>query len=103
MKYVDVAHLHDLSADRGLAVTVDDARIALFIVDGQVYAIDDRCPHAGASLAAGELCDGEVICTRHGAMFDVRSGEVVGPPADQDVATWPVRVTDGRIEIGIEP
>lgn len=101
MDYVGVAQLSDLPVDRGHVVTVGDAPIALFLVDGQVYAIDDRCPHAGASLGAGELCDGEVVCTRHGAMFDVRSGEVVGPPAEDDVATWPVRVVDGRIEIGI--
>jgi 3-phenylpropionate/trans-cinnamate dioxygenase ferredoxin subunit len=100
MEYVDVANLSDLPADRGYLVSVDDSPIALFLVEGQVYAVDDRCPHAGASLATGELCDGEVVCPRHGAMFDVRSGEAVGPPAEEDIRSWPVRVIDGRIEIG---
>lgn len=101
MKYVGVAALADLPVDGGYLVTVENSKIALFLVDGQVYAIDDECPHAGASLATGDLCDGEVICPRHGAMFDVRSGEAVGPPAEDDVTSWPVRVVDGRIEIGI--
>ena len=79
----------------------DGTPIAVFLVDGEVYAIDDSCPHAGASLSTGDLCDGEVICPRHGTMFDVRSGEAVGPPAEDDVRTWPVRIVDGRIEIGI--
>lgn len=100
MKYVDVAQLSDLPADRGYLVSVGDSPIALFLVEGEVYAVDDRCPHAGASLATGELCDGEVVCPRHGAMFDVRSGEAVGPPAEGDITSWPVRVIDGRIEIG---
>jgi 3-phenylpropionate/trans-cinnamate dioxygenase ferredoxin subunit len=101
MKFVVVAQLCELSTDRGYPVMVDDSPIALFLVDGQVHAIDDRCTHAGASLAAGAVCDGEITCPRHGAVFDVRSGEAIGPPAQDDVGTWPVRVIDGRVEIGI--
>ncbi|MBX9638561.1 MAG: non-heme iron oxygenase ferredoxin subunit [Mycobacteriaceae bacterium] len=102
MKYVVVAQLSQLSTGRGYPVMVDKSAVALFLVDERVHAIDDRCTHAGASLAAGEVCDGEVTCPRHGAVFDVRSGEAIGPPAEDDVATWPVRVVDGRVEIGIE-
>lgn len=101
MNYVSVARVEDLREDRGFLVTVAGTPLALFLLEGRVYAIDDRCPHAGASLASGELCDGEVVCPRHGAMFDVRSGEAVGPPAEDDVTTWPVRVVDGVIEIGV--
>ncbi len=99
MTYVEVAKLSDLSADRGHLVSVEESPVALFLVEGQVYAIDDRCPHAGASLATGDLCDGAVVCPRHGAMFDVCSGEALGPPAEEDVKSWRVRVTDGRVEI----
>lgn len=102
MKYVVVAQLTELSETHGHRVTVEDSTIALFLVDGQVHAIDDRCTHAGASLATGEVCDGEITCPRHGAVFDVRSGEAIGPPAEDDVATWPVRVVDGHVEIEIE-
>ena len=101
MEYVDVGEFADLRSDRGYLVIADGNPIAVFLVDGEVYAIDDSCPHAGASLSTGDLCDGEVICPRHGAMFDVRSGEAVGPPAEDDVRTWPVRIVDGHIEIGI--
>ena len=101
MKYVRAARLEDLTAEHGYLAEVDGARIALFLVDGQVYAIDDRCTHAGASLATGEVCDGEVTCPRHGAIFDVRTGEAVGTPAEEDVSTWPVRVVDGHVEIEV--
>ncbi|MHA7649390.1 Rieske (2Fe-2S) protein [Mycobacterium sp. ML4] len=101
MKYVVVAELTELPADRGHTVTVAGSPVALFLVDGQIHAIDDRCTHAGASLAAGLLCDGEITCPRHGAIFDVRSGQAIGPPAEDDVATWPARIVDGHVEIGI--
>lgn len=102
MKYVAVAQLCELSADRGYPVMIDDSPIALFLVDGQIHAIDDRCTHAGAALAASEVCDGAITCPSHGAVFDVCTGEALGPPAEDNLATWPVRVVDGQVEIGLE-
>lgn len=102
MKYIPVAELSELSTETGHPVMVGDTRVALFLVDDEVCAISDRCTHAMASLAAGEVCDGEVTCPRHGAIFDLRTGEAVGPPAEDDVQVWKVRVVDGSVEIETE-
>lgn len=71
----EVAKISDIPDDRGLRVQIDRKFIALFKVEGQVYAINAICPHAGAFLDMGWLDDHTVICPLHGWDFDVRSGE----------------------------
>jgi nitrite reductase/ring-hydroxylating ferredoxin subunit len=65
--YVKVADAADLPPGRAMAVTVADKRIALFAVDGILFAIDDTCTHRGGPLSEGELKDGIVTCPWHGA------------------------------------
>jgi 3-phenylpropionate/trans-cinnamate dioxygenase ferredoxin subunit len=76
--------------------------VALFHVDGRLYAIDDSCPHAGASLAMAKLDGTTVTCRAHGLRFDLGSGCMRGG-AGLQVRTYPVRVRDGRIEVDIAP
>jgi nitrite reductase/ring-hydroxylating ferredoxin subunit len=73
----------------------EEKSLALFNVDGQVFAIDDSCPHQGASLWGGRL-DGRVIqCGAHGLRFDLRSGCLLNS-TQVKVATYPVDVVDGQ-------
>jgi len=80
-------------------VDVDGAQIAVFNVDGQYYAIEDVCTHDGGILTGGPVEKDEVICPRHGARFCVRTGEALSPPAFEPVATLPVRVEDGIVQV----
>jgi len=74
--------------------------IALFNVEGELLAIDDSCPHQGASLCGGRL-DGRLIqCTAHGLRFDLRSGYLLNSTALK-VARYPVEVVDGQAFIVI--
>jgi len=66
-------------------VEVKGEQIALFNVDSQFFALDNTCTHRGGPLADGEVSGHEVTCPWHGATFDVRTGEVVGPPAQRAV------------------
>ena len=70
-------------------------QIALFKVDSQFFALDNTCTHRG-----GPLADGEVTCP-HRATFDVRTGEVVGPPAQRAAVRYGVRVTGTDIEVEV--
>jgi nitrite reductase/ring-hydroxylating ferredoxin subunit len=76
-------------------------KIALFNVDGDYCAISDTCTHHGGPLSEGELAGKEVTCPWHGAVFDVTTGEVLGPPAMEGVACYKVRVAGNSIEIEI--
>ena len=73
--------------------------VAIFKLEGELYAIEDVCTHDGAEIASGELEGDEIVCPRHGARFCVKTGEVKCAPAYEDVATFPVRVVDGRIQV----
>ena len=88
----------------GTLVEVDDERIAVFRVDGELWAIADRCSHAEASLSEGEVFDHEVECPRHGAVFDVRTGMPLSLPATKPVRTYRTRVDEsGFVAVQIDP
>lgn len=71
--------------------------VAVFFVDGAYHAIEDVCTHDNGPLAEGELDGCQVICPRHGARFDIRTGAAVSLPAYRPVEAFPVRVEDGRV------
>jgi len=87
-----VAELKDLPPGQAVACEVEGLRIALFNVDGVIHAIDDECPHAGASLSSGYVKDGKVGCPWHAADFDLKTGAVLCPPARGDVRVYKARV-----------
>ncbi|MDH3499385.1 MAG: Rieske 2Fe-2S domain-containing protein [Acidimicrobiia bacterium] len=71
--------------------------LAVFHIGGQILAIEDQCPHAGAALSEGpvSLDDGVVTCPEHGSRFDTRSGARVRGPADDPILIFRVAVEDG--------
>jgi 3-phenylpropionate/trans-cinnamate dioxygenase ferredoxin component len=73
--------------------------IAVFNVDGELFAIDDTCTHQDASLSQGWLEDCMVECPLHAASFDLRTGRPTGPPAKRPVRTYPVLVEDGVVYV----
>jgi 3-phenylpropionate/trans-cinnamate dioxygenase ferredoxin subunit len=100
-EFVKVASTSEIAPGQGRLVTVKGEQIALFNVGGEYFAINDMCTHEEASLAEGEIVGFEVTCPLHGAKFDVRSGEVLGPPAYDDVASYPVRVSGSDVEVDV--
>ena len=74
-----------------------DTPIAVYNIDGALYAVEDTCTHDGGELAGGEVFGFEVECPRHGARFDLRSGAVTKPPAYEPIASFPVREEGGAI------
>lgn len=97
--WVDVAPAADISPGDYRVVDVDGALIAVFNIDGAFYAIEDVCTHDGATLTGGPIQGDEIACPRHGARFCIRTGAVLSPPAYEDIATFPVRVEDGRVQV----
>jgi len=86
----------------GMRVEVGDVRIAVFRIGDDVYAIGDRCSHAEASLAEGELFGLEVECPRHGSEFNVTTGKPGSLPATQPVPTYGVEVDDGEVYVTVD-
>lgn len=71
--------------------------VAIFNIDGEYYAIDNFCPHKGASLSEGLLCGHIVECALHGWQFDVRTGECLTVP--ERIKTYKVANVDGVLKI----
>ncbi|MGB6214619.1 Rieske (2Fe-2S) protein [Pseudomonas mandelii] len=80
----------------------DDKSLALFNVKGDVFAVDDSCPHQGASLCGGRLEGWVIQCCAHGLRFDLRSGYLLNSTAVK-VAIYPVEIIDGQAFIVIVP
>jgi 3-phenylpropionate/trans-cinnamate dioxygenase ferredoxin subunit len=99
---VEVTELDRLPRDRGVRVTIGDHRIAMFRINDDVYAIGDRCTHAEASLAEGELWDTSVECPRHGSEFDLKTGEPHALPATEPVPVYEVSIEDGTVYLELE-
>ena len=94
-----VATIGEIPPGTGKAFTVATRRLALFNVDGRIFAIDGVCPHDGAPLSEGALDGTTVICPWHNAEFDVTCGKVLCPPAVEDVRSYPVFVNGDSVEV----
>lgn len=95
--WVAIARLGDFDAQGRAMVKVGDTEVALFRVDGQVYAIQNRCPHRGGPLVRGFLVAGPAIrCPMHAWRYDLATG-VSNRPARATV--YPVRVDGDQVSI----
>ena len=101
-RFRKVASLHDIPPGTSRTVDVDGIWIAVFNVEGTLYAIDNACPHAGGPLGEGKLCGMEVECPWHGWKFNVASGERVGNPNFQ-VARCEIRIEGDEVHIALPP
>lgn len=99
--FVSVAKTSDLEPGKCMRVIVSGRKIALYNVDGEIYATDDTCSHAEASLSEGCLRGDEIECPRHGARFNVRTGQALSLPAWAPVETFEVKVEGGEIFVQI--
>jgi len=97
--FVKVAQTNEIEPGQARLVDVKGKKIALFNVEGRFFAIDNTCSHKGGPLAEGEVSGHVVTCPWHHGRFDLRTGEVVGPPPQRAVTRYGVRVTGSDIEV----
>jgi 3-phenylpropionate/trans-cinnamate dioxygenase ferredoxin subunit len=92
-----VCALEELPPGEFREVDADGTDVAVFNVDGELFAIEDACTHDGARLTGGAVEGREIICPRHGARFSLSTGDALTPPAYEATATFPVQVVDGIV------
>jgi len=100
-EYVPVAGVEQIANGERLFIEIDDRSIVVFNIADRLFAIGDICTHDGGPLGDGKVDGWDIICPRHGARFDIRSGKVISLPAFIDIPAYPVRIVEGQIEIGI--
>jgi len=97
--WIDVVAENELAPGTSRTIDVDGTDVAVFNLDGAYYAIEDVCTHDGGVLTGGEVDGDVIVCPRHGARFSIRTGEVLAPPAYEDVPTFPVRIEAGIVQV----
>jgi naphthalene 1,2-dioxygenase system ferredoxin subunit len=100
--WTDVAAAHEVPDGDVIGVSVAGREIALYGVDGEVYATDNTCTHGQARLCDGFLDGHEIECPLHQGKFDVRSGKATCEPAAQDIRSYPVRLEAGRVYLALD-
>ena len=101
--WVDVAARDQLDPDFPLGVEVNGQKIGVYVIDDQVYAVEDVCPHAYALLSQGFVENGLIECPLHGAQFEIATGKCHTEIGGRDLGCFAVRVQDGRVAIRIMP
>lgn len=100
-EWIEVTEIDEIKKDHWKTFEISQKRISIFNLKGKYYAIEDICPHDGGALAEGELDGEEIVCPRHGAQFSILTGKVTQPPAFEDIATFPTRIVDGKVQVKV--
>ncbi len=98
-----VAQFADIPEHRGLEVEVAGTKIVLLRVGDQLRAYQGECPHAGAPLAEGALCNGRLICPWHKAAYRMEDGALCEPPALDSLKRYPLQMRDDQVWVDDQP
>jgi 3-phenylpropionate/trans-cinnamate dioxygenase ferredoxin subunit len=102
MAFVKVARVSDIPVGRVRVVELEDEEVALCNVNGEIYAVANVCTHDDGPLGEGYLAGDEIECPRHGARFNVSSGQVKSLPAIVPIPTFEVRVEGEDIWVDVD-
>jgi naphthalene 1,2-dioxygenase ferredoxin component len=100
--WVKAADRGDLAEGDVLGVLVAGHDIAIYDLDGDLFATDNVCTHAYARLSDGWLDRGEIECPLHAGRFDVKTGAATAPPCTEPVKTYAVRLVGGEIQVKLD-
>lgn len=101
MAFVTVARLSNLLPQQGECIEVGGKKLALFLVDGKVYAIDEVCPHRQAPLHEGECVGLEVVCPWHNSSFSLETGAHRNPPAKMGVKAYKAQIVGDEVQVEV--
>jgi naphthalene 1,2-dioxygenase system ferredoxin subunit len=102
MNWIDAASQEEVPQDDVIAVSAGGREIALYGVDGEVYATDNVCTHGQARLCEGFLEGHEIECPLHQGKFDVRTGAPTCAPVTEAIRSYPVRIEGGRVWLAFD-
>jgi len=99
--WIDIVSKADVPEDDVVGVEINAKSIALYQVDGEIFATDNICTHGNARLCDGFLEGHEIECPLHQGKFDIRSGKAMCAPLTEDIRTYPVKIEGDRVFIEI--
>jgi 3-phenylpropionate/trans-cinnamate dioxygenase ferredoxin component len=102
IEFVEVAREEEIPVNERIFLEMNGQPVVILNLAGKLYAVGDVCTHDNGPLGDGELDGFELICPRHGARFDVRSGKATRSPAFRDIPSYSVKIENGKIFLGIK-
>lgn len=99
--WVDAAAVDALPDDEVIGVDLDGKSLALYKVEGAVFATDNICTHGHARLCDGFLEGHEIECPLHQGKFDIRDGRALCAPLSEDIKTYPVKIKGNRVFVAL--
>ncbi|MCE2831537.1 MAG: non-heme iron oxygenase ferredoxin subunit [Oxalobacteraceae bacterium] len=99
--WIDIVSKADVPEDDVVGVEINAKSIALYQVDGEIFATDNICTHGNARLCDGFLERHEIECPLHQGKFDIRNGKAMCAPLTEDIRTYPVKIEGDRVFIEI--
>ena len=102
-EFVKVATVAEIPPETVKVVEVAGQRVVVCNEEGKFYAVADLCTHDNGPLGEGELYEGEIQCPRHGATFDIKTGQATRLPAILPISTYPVEVRGEEVWVGAKP
>ncbi|MEI6221829.1 MAG: non-heme iron oxygenase ferredoxin subunit [bacterium] len=102
MPWHEAATLSDIPTGKIGKTIINNQKIAIYNVDGTIYATENRCSHQEVELSNGILHNCQIECPWHGAQFDLKTGQVKALPAALPIKTYPTKVENGKIFIEME-
>ena len=100
-QWIDVTATEDIPEDDVIGVDIAGKSIALYRVEGEVFATDNLCTHGNARLCDGFLEGHEIECPLHQGKFDIRNGKAMCAPLTDDVKTYPIKIEGDRVFVAI--
>jgi nitrite reductase/ring-hydroxylating ferredoxin subunit len=101
LRWTAVGKADEWKEGDGRPIKIGARRLGVYLHEKKFYALKDVCPHAGVALSQGPIVEGAVMCVGHGWTFNLQSGAIQRGPGAHKVATYPVRVVDGVVEVGV--
>lgn len=95
--WVDVTAVDTVPVDDVIGVDIDGKSLALYSVEGEVFATDNICTHGHARLCDGFLEGFEIECPLHQGRFDIRDGRAMCAPLTQNIQVYPLKIENGRV------
>lgn len=99
--WTDAASVDEVPAEDVIGMIVGGRDVALYSVEGEIYATDNLCTHGDARLCEGFLLGHEIECPRHQGRFDVRNGAPTCAPVTEAIRSYPVKIEGGRVFVSL--
>jgi 3-phenylpropionate/trans-cinnamate dioxygenase ferredoxin component len=100
-EYIRVCAENEVTEGQIKTFEIKDRPIAVARWQGSFFALDNICTHDGGSLGEGDLVKGQIQCPRHGARFDLKTGQVTRMPAVIGIGTYEIKIEDGDVFVAI--